>query len=441
LAEKFRIHGGEVLKGEVSICGAKNSVLKLLAASILVKGCTKIYNVPDLTDVKIMLNVLSELGAKLDYNMDEKSVVVDASNITSITAKYELVSKMRASFTVLGALISRCKEAIVALPGGCAIGERRVDFHIKGLETLGAKIKIENGYVHAKAPKLVGADLYLDIPSVGATENLMLAAVTAQGSTRIQNAAQEPEIVDLANFLNTLGADITGAGTSEIIINGVKLEDLHPAEYTTIPDRIEAGTFMSAVVATRGKALIKNVFPAHLTFFNDKLIQMGANIKLAEPTSIEVSARGRLNSINFVTQPYPGFPTDLQAIVMSLLTTANGVGIITESLYENRFMQVPDLRRMGADIHQDRNHAIIKGVKNLTGANVAASDLRAGAALVIAGLMANGETIVEKLHHIDRGYEAFEKKLSSLGAKIIRFNDEETSLGTNTMGVANESRL
>lgn len=440
MAERFKIHGGESLRGEVSICGAKNSVLKLLAASILVKGSTKIYNVPHLTDVKIMLNVLSDLGAKLDYNREEKSVVVDASNITSITAKYELVSKMRASFTILGALISRCKEAIVALPGGCAIGERRVDFHIKGLETLGAKIKIENGYVHAKAPKLVGADIYLDIPSVGATENLMLAAVTAQGATRIQNAAQEPEIVDLANFLNTMGADITGAGTSEIVINGVKIEDLHSVEYTTIPDRIEAGTFMAAVVATKGKALIKNIYPAHLTFFNDKLIQMGASIKLADPTTIEVSARGKLNSINFVTQPYPGFPTDLQAIAMSLLTTANGVGIITESLYENRFMQVPDLRRMGADIHQDRNHAIIKGVKNLTGATVAASDLRAGAALVIAGLMANGETIVEKLHHIDRGYEAFENKLQALGGKIIRLNDDDSS-DASLKGVINESRI
>lgn len=429
MAEKFKIYGGETLKGEVSIGGAKNAVLKLLAATILVKGSTKIYNVPHLTDVDIMLNVLSDLGAKYEYNKEEKSVIVDASNITSITAKYELVSKMRASFIILGALMSRCKEAIVALPGGCAIGERRVDFHIKGLEALGAKIKIENGYVHAKASKLVGTDIYLDIPSVGATENLMLASVLAEGSTRIQNAAQEPEIIDLANFLNTLGADITGAGTSEIIINGVKAENLHSAEYTTIPDRIEAGTFMAAVVATRGKAIIKNVYPAHLTFFNDKLIKMGASIKLVEPTTIEVSCKNRLNSINFVTQPYPGFPTDLQAIAMTLLTTANGVGIITESLYENRFMQVPDLRRMGADIHQDRNHAIVKGVKNLTGAIVAASDLRAGAALVIAGLMANGETTVEKLHHIDRGYEEFEYKLSALGAKIKRYNEENAGEG------------
>ena len=436
LAEKFKIIGGESLKGEVSIGGAKNAVLKLLAATILVKGSTKIYNVPRLTDVEIMLNVLSDLGASCVYDKQEKSVVVNAANISSITAKYELVSKMRASFIILGALMSRCREAIVALPGGCAIGERRVDFHIKGLEALGAKIKIENGYVHAKASKLVGTDIYLDIPSVGATENLMLASVTAEGSTRIQNAAQEPEIVDLANFLNTLGADISGAGTSEIVINGVRAEDLHSVEYTTIPDRIEAGSFMAAVVATRGKAIIKNVYPAHLTFFNDKLIKMGASIKLVEPTTIEVSCKNKLNSINFVTQPYPGFPTDLQAIAMTLLTTANGVGIITESLYENRFMQVPDLRRMGADIHQDRNHAIVKGVKNLTGATVAASDLRAGAALVIAGLMANGETIVEKLHHIDRGYEEFEQKLSALGAKITRFDDVENNTMPNS-GIVN----
>lgn len=439
LAEKFKIQGGEILKGEVSIGGAKNAVLKHLAATILVKGKTKIYNVPQLTDVEIMLNVLSDLGAKYVYDKKEKSVIVDATDITSITAKYELVSKMRASFIILGALMSRCREAIVALPGGCAIGERRVDFHIKGLEALGAKIKIENGYVHARASKLVGADIYLDIPSVGATENLMLAAVLAEGSTRIQNAAQEPEIVDLANFLNTIGADVNGAGTSEIVINGVKAENLHSAEYTTIPDRIEAGTFMAAVVATKGKAIIRNVYPAHLTFFNDKLIKMGANIKLVEPTTIEVSCKNRLSSINFVTQPYPGFPTDLQAIAMTLLTTADGVGIITESLYENRFMQVPDLRRMGADIHQDRNHAIVKGVKQLTGATVAASDLRAGAALVIAGLMANGETIVEKLHHIDRGYEEFEYKLQKLGGKIYRFNDENENQVEK--GVINESRL
>ena len=423
MADKYIIHGGNQLKGEVLIGGAKNSVLKLMAAAILAKGETKIYNVPELTDVGIMLEVISGLGVNTDYDKKEQSIKIDSTDITSITAKYEYVSKMRASFTILGALVARCKEAIVALPGGCAIGERRVDFHIKGLEALGAKIKIENGYVHAKAPKLVGTDIYLDIPSVGATENLMLASIMAEGSTRIQNAAQEPEIIDLANFLNTMGADIVGAGTSEIVINGVKQEDLHPIEYTTIPDRIEAGTFMSMVAGTKGKAVIRNVYPAHLTFFTDKLIKMGANIKLVEPTAIEVSCKNRLSSVNFVTQPYPGFPTDLQSMAMVLLSISNGVGIITESLYENRFMQVQHLLRMGADIHQDRNHAIIKGVKKLTGAIVEASDLRAGASLVVAGLMASGTTEIYKLHHVDRGYEKFDEKIKNLGGNIIRVHD------------------
>ena len=441
MTQKFYVKGGTPLRGEVEIGGAKNSVLKLMAAAVLAKGATKIYNVPDLTDVEVMLNVIEGLGAKTVYDKQEKSIVIDASELTSITAKYELVSKMRASFIILGALMSRCREAIVALPGGCAIGERRVDFHIKGLEALGAKIKIENGYVHAKASKLVGTDVYLDVPSVGATENLMLAATLATGSTRIQNAAQEPEIVDLANFLNALGADVNGAGTSEIVINGVEADKLHPIEYTTIPDRIEAGTYMSAIIATRGKGIIKNVFPAHLTFFTDKLLKMGANIKLLEPNVLEVSCKNRLNSINFVTQPYPGFPTDLQSMAMALLSTANGVGIITESLYENRFMQVPELRRMGADIHQDRNHAIVKGVKKLTGAGVAASDLRAGASLVVAALMAEGNSVIENLHHIDRGYEKFESKLRLLGGKIERRDDEIISPGNLTEGKHNESYI
>ncbi len=438
MADKYIINGGNQLKGEVLIGGAKNSVLKLMAASILAKGETKIYNVPELTDVGIMLEVINGLGVKTSYDKVEQSIKIDATDITSITAKYEYVSKMRASFTILGALVARCKEAIVALPGGCAIGERRVDFHIKGLEALGAKIKIENGYVHAKAPKLVGTDIYLDIPSVGATENLMLASIMAEGSTRIQNAAQEPEIIDLANFLNTMGADIVGAGTSEIVINGVKQEDLHPIEYTTIPDRIEAGTFMSMVAGTKGKAIIRNVYPAHLTFFTDKLIKMGANIKLVEPTAIEVSCKNRLNSVNFVTQPYPGFPTDLQSMAMVLLSVSNGVGIITESLYENRFMQVQHLLRMGADIHQDRNHAIIKGVKKLTGAIVEASDLRAGASLVVAGLMATGTTEIYKLHHIDRGYEKFDEKIKNLGGNIVRVHDissDELKVGVNEPSV------
>lgn len=441
MAEKLKIKGGIPLKGEVCISGAKNAVLKLMAAAILAKGESKIYNVPELTDVTIMLNVIEQLGAKTSYDKESKSITIDSTDITNITAKYELVSQMRASFIVLGALVSRCREAIVALPGGCAIGERRVDFHIKGLEALGAKIKIENGYVHAKASRLEGADIYLDIPSVGATENLMLAAVLADGATRIQNAAQEPEIIDLANFLNAMGADVSGAGTSEIVINGVKIEDLKPIEYTTIPDRIEAGTYMAAIIATKGKGIIRNVYPSHLTFFNSKLIKMGASIKLIEPTAIEVSCKQKLNAINVVTQPYPGFPTDLQSLAMAMLTTANGVSIITESLYENRFMQVPELRKLGADIHQERNHALVKGVKKLTGANLKASDLRAGASLVIAALMAEGYSNIESLHHIDRGYELLVPKLEALGAEIIRYNDTSDLLNENFKGNLNESQV
>ena len=441
MTEKLKIRGGVSLKGEVSIGGAKNAVLKLMAAALLAKGESKIYNVPELTDVQIMLRVIEGLGVKTKYDKINKTVSIQAADISSITAKYELVSKMRASFIVLGALVSRCKEAIVALPGGCAIGERRVDFHIKGLEALGAKIKIENGYVHAKAAKLHGADIYLDIPSVGATENLMLAAVMAEGATRIQNAAQEPEIVDLANFLNTMGADISGAGTSEIVINGVRQEQLHPIEYATIPDRIEAGTYMAAFITTRGKGIIKNVMPSHLTFFNSKLIKMGANIKLLEPSVIEVSCKQRLSAVNIVTQPYPGFPTDLQSLAMAMLTTADGVSIITESLYENRFMQVPELRRMGADIHQERNHALVRGVKKLTGANLKASDLRAGASLIIAALMADGVSEIESLHHIDRGYENFEEKFRNIGADIIRYNDDTVEPKLLQEGKYNEASI
>ncbi len=441
MSEKIRISGGKTLKGEVIISGAKNAVLKLMAAALLTKGETKLYNVPELTDVVIMLNVLEQLGAKTKYNKTEKSVTIDASDLTSITASYELVSKMRASFVVLGSLVGRCKEAIVALPGGCAIGERKVDFHIKGLESLGTNVKIENGYVHAKAKKLVGNDIYLDIPSVGATENIMLAAVLAEGATRIQNAAQEPEIADLANFLNAMGADITGAGTSEIVINGVKQEDLHPVEYTTIPDRIEAGTYMAAFIATKGKGIIRNIFPNHLTFYTSKLTKMGADIKLIDPTSIEVSCKKRLEAINIITQPYPGFPTDLQSMAMALATVADGVSIITESLYENRFMQVPELRKMGADIHQERNHALVKGVKNLTSANLKASDLRAGASLVVAALMAEGESTIENIYHIDRGYELLENKFKMIGADIQRINEEDSALINQNKGNLSESQL
>ena len=441
MSDKIKIIGGKQLKGEVKISGAKNAVLKLMAAALLAKGETKIYNVPELTDVTIMLNVIEQLGVKTSYDKQEKSITINADNITNIRASYELVSRMRASFIILGALVGRCKEAIVAMPGGCAIGERKVDFHIKGLESLGTSIKIENGYVHAKAKKLIGSDIYLDIPSVGATENIMLAAVLAEGSTRIQNAAQEPEILDLANFLNAMGAEIIGAGTSEIVINGVKQENLKSIEYTTIPDRIEAGTYMAAFIATKGKGIIRNIFPNHLTFYTSKLTKMGADIKLIEPTTLEVSCKRRLEAVNIITQPYPGFPTDLQSMAMALATTADGVSIITESLYENRFMQVPELRKMGADIHQERNHALIKGVKSLTGANLKASDLRAGASLVIAALIAEGESLIDNIFHIDRGYELLENKFRMIGADIVRISENDNSVINQDKGSLSESQL
>ncbi len=442
MTQKIKIVGGKQLKGEVQISGAKNAVLKLMAAALLAKGESKIYNVPELSDVNIMLNVIEQLGVKTYYDRKEKSIRIDATEITNITASYELVSRMRASFVVLGSLVGRCKEAIVALPGGCAIGERKVDFHIRGLEALGTTVKIENGYVHAKVKKLKGNDIYLDIPSVGATENIMLASVLAEGSTRIQNAAQEPEIIDLANFLNAMGADIIGAGTSEIVINGVKQEDLRPIEYTTIPDRIEAGTYMAAIIATKGKGIIRNIFPNHLTFYTSKLTKMGADIKLIDPTSIEVSCKRRLEAVNIITQPYPGFPTDLQSMAMALATVANGVSIITESLYENRFMQVPELRKMGADIHQERNHALVKGVKSLTGANLKASDLRAGASLVVTALMADGISTIDNIYHIDRGYELLEQKFKTLGADIIRYDDEDVFIiNQQEKGNLSESQL
>ena len=424
MSEKLVISGSRPLNGEVSISGAKNAVLKLMAAALLAKDVSKIHNVPELTDVEIMIEVLECLGAKTLYDKVNKTVEIDAKNLTSIVASDKFVGKMRASFVVLGSLVGRMKEARVALPGGCKIGERRVNFHIKGLEALGAHCKIEQGYVHARANELVGADICLDIPSVGATENIMLAAVLAQGTTRIQNAAQEPEIVDLANFLKAMGAQIEGAGTNEIAICGVKQEDLHGIEYTTISDRIEAGTYMSAIIASRGHAIIKNVFPNHLTIFTGKLLEMGAKIKLLEPNVMEVSSDSRLLPMNFITQPYPGFPTDLQALAMALLSTSNGISVVTESLYENRFMHIAELWKMGANIKQSKNHAIIKGVDYLVGTSVSAPDLRAGAALVVAAIMARGESEIHGLQHIDRGYEKFTEKLKGLGVCVSRVNDD-----------------
>lgn len=424
MSEKLIIKGQNPTHGEVTISGAKNSVLKLMAASLLCKDTCVIYNVPELSDVEIMLEVISSLGAKTKYDKKLKKIEIDATNITNCVADKEFVSKMRASFCVLGALVGRLHEAKVAQPGGCKIGERRVNFHIKGLETLGCECKIQDGYVCAKANKLEGGYVCFDIPSVGATENVMMAGVLADGVTIIQNAAQEPEIVDLANFLKSMGAKINGAGTSEITITGVKLSDLKGIEYTTLPDRIEAGTFMSIIIASRGEGIIRNIFPNHLTLFTGKLLEMGANIKLLDPNTMYVSNHKRLKPMNFITQPYPGFPTDLQSLAMSLLSCADGISVVTESLYENRFMHVPELWKMGANIIVNKKHAIIKGTEYLVGTSVQSTDLRAGAALVTAAVMARGETEIGALYHIDRGYENFTSKLLNLGINAQRINDD-----------------
>ena len=423
--KKIIIEGGKELYGEVAISGAKNAVLKLIAAALLVEDVCIIHNVPDLSDVETMVDLINSLGAKTKYCKISQTIEIDARDITNYVADYAYVSKMRASFNVLGALLSRCGEAKVALPGGCAIGERRVDFHIKGLQLLGADVNIENGYVIAKGDKLQGADISLAIPSVGATENLMLASIFAEGVTRIQNAAREPEIVDLANFLNTAGADITGAGTSEIVINGVERGSLKGFEYSTIPDRIEAASYICAVCAAGGEIIVKDIIPSHLTFFINKLTEIGVQIDAVSPYSLKIKKTGRLKAVDLVTQPYPGFHTDMQAPVMSILALADGVSVITESLFENRFMQVPELRRMGADIQQENSKAIIKGVEYLKGAEVKASDLRAGASLVIAALAAQGKSVISNIHHIDRGYEQLEDKFSKLGANIKRVEINE----------------
>lgn len=420
------INGGRKLRGEVIIGGAKNAVLKLMAAALLVDGTSVLHNVPELTDVETMAEVLRYTGAKVTWDKTEKSLEIDASTVTNVVAPYDLVSKMRGSFIVAGALLSRFGEAKVALPGGCAIGERRVDYHIKGFEALGAEASIENGYVWVKAKNLQGTDICLDKPSVGATENLMLASVLAEGSTIIKNVAQEPEIVDLANFLNLMGADISGAGTSEIVINGVSKDKLHSVVYTTMPDRIEAGTYMTAIVATRGRAIIRNIFPNHLTFVTNKLIEMGANISLLEPFTMEVSMNRRPGAINIVTQPYPGFPTDMQSQFLAALATAQGVSVITENLYENRFMQLGELRRMGADVRQEGKSAIINGVDSLKGANLKASDLRAGGSLVVAALSAQSQSVIENVYHIDRGYEKIVNKFLGLDADIKRTDVTQT---------------
>ncbi len=415
--DKILVRGGRPLKGSVQVRGAKNSTLPLMAASLLAEAPCTLHNVPCLHDVFSMDKILSSMGMTIEFT--GRYMTLDPTTVDSQWAPYDLVRKMRASFFVLGPLLARYGYAKVSLPGGCAIGTRPVDIHLKGLEAMGATIRIEEGYVIAEG-RLTGCDFALDFPSVGATENLMMAATRAEGLTRLTNVAREPEIVDLAHFLNSIGAQISGAGTDMITVVGV--DSLGGAEHVVIADRIEAGTFLIAGVATRGDVTVHNVNPDHLANLLNKLQAIGAEIEISG-TRVRARSNGSLRGIDIHTQPYPGFPTDLQAQMMALLCVTEGVSVIKEQVFENRFMQAGELRRMGAQIDLDGNAAIVRGVKSLSGAPVMASDLRASAALVIAGLVAEkGETAILRVYHIDRGYERIEERLAGLGADIERVN-------------------
>jgi UDP-N-acetylglucosamine 1-carboxyvinyltransferase len=416
--QRIIIRGGIPLRGEVRIDGAKNSVLKMMAAALLCKDTVVLRNVPNLTDVAVMADVIRHLGAKVVISKNE--VAIDARHVNDVEAPYELVSQLRASFVVLGPLLARFKQAKVSLPGGCAIGERRIDLHERGLRALGAEVGIDHGYVLASATGLVGTRIYLEKPSNGATENIMLAAVLAEGTTVIENAAQDPEISNLADVVNAMGGKVTGAGSYQITIEGVDINDLHGAVVDTIPDRCEAGTFMLAACAPDSDVVINGVNPHHLYSLIGKMTEMGAEVSIYAPDTIKIRSTGRMKATDATTVPYPGFPTDLQAPLMSVLATAEGTSIISETIYENRFMQVPELRRMAADIALTGNAAVVKGVPRLMGAEVKGSDLRACAALIIAGLAADGITEVTGLNHLDRGYDRVEEKFRGLGADIWR---------------------
>jgi UDP-N-acetylglucosamine 1-carboxyvinyltransferase len=420
--EKIIVRGGKPLAGRIYVSGAKNAVLPVIAASILgEKGTSVIDHVPALDDVFTIVNVLKHLNVQVKYKQGK--LYINAARDLSTVAPYEYVRKMRASVLVMGPLLARMGKARVALPGGCAIGSRPIDQHLKGFQALGASVRIENGYIEVESNgRLKGKNIYLDIPSVGATENIMMAATLAEGITVIENAAEEPEIVDLAKYLNAMGARIHGAGTGTITIEGV--EALEGAMHAVIPDRIEAGTYMIAAAITRGKLLIDGAVPQHLNPLIAKLTEMGVDVTIMDG-GIQVDARSRsLKAVDIKTMPHPGFPTDLQPQMMALLLTATGNSMVTESVFENRFMHVEELKRMNAQIKIEGRSAVLTGEARLEGAKVTASDLRAGAALILAGLVASGETEIYGLHHIDRGYEDIVSKLVSCGADIIRYNEE-----------------
>ena len=413
--DKIIVEGGRRLKGEVSISGAKNAALPILISCLLTDGTNTLSNVPHLQDIHSTALLLENLGAKVETQAD--TVRIDAGGRIHHEAEYDLVRKMRASVLVLGPLVARLGKARVSLPGGCAIGARPINLHLKGLAALGASIELKHGYVEASAGRLKGADIYFDVVTVTGTENLMMAATLAKGTTVLRNAAREPEIVALADTLINMGADIQGAGTAVITINGVS--SLKPVEATIIPDRIEAGTFMMAAVLTRGSISILNSEPDHLGALIDKLRLTGADIEVDGKT-VHVNHKGEIQSVDIKTQPYPGFPTDMQAQFMVLMSIANGTSMISETIFENRFIHVSELRRMGADIQVSGNSAIIKGAPKLSAAQVMATDLRASASLILAGLVAEGTTEVSRVYHLDRGYESLEKKFAALGAAISR---------------------
>ncbi len=420
--EVIVVCGNGELAGEIQVSGAKNSALKLMAATILGQGCSTIHNVPDISDIRLMAKVLERLGASVVRTGHTLSI--DTTGIDSYSTPYELVSQMRASISVLGPLIGRFGKARVAMPGGCQIGARKIDMHLVGLKALGVTFDIDHGTLIANVPdKLHGAHVMLEFPSVGATENLLMASVVADGHTVIENAAREPEIVDLVNMLNEMGAKVSGAGTSYIEVDGVALSDMHPCEHTTVGDRIEAGTFLTGGALTKGPVKVTGIDPEYLRMAIVKLKAMGCNVETGD-SWIQVSRTNNLESIDIQTLPHPGFPTDLQAQFMLLAALADGVSVITENVFENRFMFAAELMRMGADITLEDHHAVVRGVRSLQGAPVSSTDLRAGAALVLAGIMAEGYTTVYGIKHIDRGYEDYVGKLSKLGADIVRKSDE-----------------
>ena len=413
--DKILVEGGHHLEGDVVISGAKNAALPILVSALLTDGWNEFKNVPALKDIESTVQLLQHLGASVERHDD--TVRINAAGLNNPEAPYELVRKMRASILVLGPLVARLKRARVSLPGGCAIGARPINLHLKGLSLMGAAIELEHGYVEVKADRLIGADIYFDIPSVTGTENLMMAAALAEGVTTLRNSAREPEIVALAEVLNRMGAKIEGAGTSVIRIQGT--DHLEPTHFTIIPDRIEAGTFMVAAALTGGKITICNCEPAHLEACIHKLKLTGANIKI-DGKRIKVTGGDQINSVDVKTQPYPGFPTDMQAQFMVLMTVAKGLSVIAETIFENRFIHVSELHRMGADIQCTGNTAVVRGRPQLSAAPVMATDLRASASLILAGLVAKGVTEVNRVYHLDRGYQAIEEKFAHIGAAIRR---------------------